>query len=125
MKLRIKGDSVRLRLTRAEVRELLSAGHVVDATRFPGGGTLTYELRADAGVTAIGARFAHDALQVVAPAAMLTTWGGSEDVSLEAALAVAGGVLAILIEKDFPCMIDRPLEDDSDAFPRDRLKIDL
>jgi hypothetical protein len=41
MKMRIKGDSVRLRLTRGEVRELDERGEVSDRLRLAPGAELT------------------------------------------------------------------------------------
>ena len=48
MKLRIKGDSLRLRLTQGEVRELAQRGVVSDQVRFGPGAHLTYRIASDA-----------------------------------------------------------------------------
>ena len=52
MKLRIRGDSIRLRLTRGEVQELVSRGAVAELTRLPAGPGFGYQLRAAAFGTA-------------------------------------------------------------------------
>jgi hypothetical protein len=120
MKLRIKGDSVRLRLTRTEVRSLLEAGTVAETTRFPGGATLRSVLRTRPGATDIAAGFEAGTLTVSLPADAARRWGTSEEVEIRATLPLEGGALELSIEKDFACLTTRPGEDDSDAFRRDR-----
>ena len=119
MKLRIRGDSLRLRLTRGELASLLGQGAVVESTRFPGGATLGYQLIVDPDAAVVAARFAAGVLSVALPRAAAQAWGGSEQVGIEAELPLAGGVLRVLIEKDFPCLAARPHEDDRDAFARE------
>lgn len=120
MKLRIKGDSIRLRLTRGEVRGLLDGGRVEEATHFPGGRTFRYVLSAPASAAAPSASFDADTLTIALPPATARQWGESEELGIRATLPLGGEGLAILIEKDFPCPTARPGEDDSDAFRRDR-----
>jgi hypothetical protein len=120
MKLRLKGDSVRLRLTRAEVRSLLEAGVVEEATRFPGGAQLRSVLSTPRDASGIAAGFERGTLTVSLPADVARRWGTTEDVEIRATLPLEGGALELLIEKDFPCLTARPGEDDSDAFSRDR-----
>ena len=120
MKLRIRGDSVRLRLTRGDVQALLAAGVVEEAIHFPGGGALHYRLTAAADCRELAASFAAATLTVALPADLARRWGASDEVGIRAALALGAGELDILIEKDFPCPTARPGEDDSDAFGRDR-----
>ena len=120
MKLRIRGDSVRLRLTRGEVARLLESGAVEDLTHFPGGGVLCYRLATDAGAIAVAATFEGAALSVSVPSGLAESWGRSDEVGIQAALPVGGSQLAVLIEKDFPCPPGRPGEDDSDAFGPER-----
>jgi hypothetical protein len=120
VKLRIKGDSVRLRLTQREVLSLVDAGHVEEATRFPGGESLRYVLSAAAGVGEMAASFRAGTLTVALPPALARRWAESEEVGIRATLPLGAGELSLLIEKDFPCPTARPGEDDSDAFRRGR-----
>ena len=53
MKLRIKGPSLRLRLTQGEVRALADAGQVQEAVPFGAGVNLTYRLSRDANLKRI------------------------------------------------------------------------
>ena len=122
MKLRIKGDSIRLRLTRGEVAQLVASGTVADATLLPVGPGFGYQLRTDPLARAPSATFEAGVLGVAVPKALAEAWAASEEVAIRAELPVAGGTLLILVEKDFPCQTVRDGEDDSDAFARDRLK---
>lgn len=123
MKLRIRGNSIRLRLTRGEVQDLVTRGTVAELTTLPVGPGFGYQLRADAAVGAPTATFEAGVLGVAVPKAAAETWAASEEVAIEGQLPVAGGTLTILVEKDFPCLTVRAGEDDSDAFARDRLAV--
>ena len=121
MKLRIRGDSVRLRLTRGEVKSLLEAGKVEEETRFPVGSAFRYRLTAATDCREVGASYDGATLSVALPADLARRWGESDEVGIRVALALGAGAgeLGILIEKDFPCLTARPGEDDSDAFSAD------
>jgi len=117
MKLRIRGNSIRLRLTRTEVARFAENGRVEDAVEFGTGlPAFTYELisRPDG---SIGARFDGGRLTVSIPQHEAKSWTDSDMVGLEALQAVDDRrVLRILIEKDFACLSERAGEDDGDAF---------
>jgi hypothetical protein len=116
MKLRIRGDSLRLRLSQAEIARLRETGEVGDRVRF-GDRSLDYVL-ISADVQAPSARFDGDRIEVAIPHAVARDWAKSEQVGIEAEQALAGGeALRLLIEKDFKCLAPRSGEDDSDAFP--------
>lgn len=118
MKLRIRGNSLRLRLTRPEVAALADAGEVCERTEFGKDGELRYRLRSDAQAPRVTARFADAVIDVAVPAAIVSHWAASEQVSITSEQPTGGeGSLAVLIEKDFACLAERPGEDDSDAFP--------
>jgi len=118
MKLRIRGDSVRLRLSQGDVATLLATGAVEEATHFPGGAAFRYRLGTSTDAGAVDASFVAGTLEVRLPHALAAAWGRSDEVGLEATLAHEGRELRVLIEKDFPCPTSRPGEDDSDAFPQ-------
>ncbi|EDM74186.1 hypothetical protein PPSIR1_17550 [Plesiocystis pacifica SIR-1] len=117
MKLRIRADSLRLRLTQGEVRQLAERGRVDAACRF-GPRALEYALAVGA-IDQPCARFEGDRVEVLLPAAMAQAWATSEQVGIEheQALPEAGASLRLLIEKDFQCLAPRAGEEDSDAFP--------
>lgn len=118
MKLRIRGNSVRLRLTQSEVAALAAEGEVSERTAFGGGSDFSYALSADPRADRVQAALVGGRLSVTLPAAVAAEWAASERVGIEAEQpGDAGETLRILIEKDFACLAERPGEDDSDAYP--------
>ncbi len=116
MKLRIRGNSLRLRLTKSEVARLASDGRVEESTSFPNDETLLYciERRDDDRVTA---RLDGTKITVAVPGEMVRRFAESEDTGLDA----TDGALKILVEKDWQCLTARD-EDDSDAYPHPAAK---
>jgi len=119
LKLRIRGDSIRLRLSRSEVEQLAKSGAVSESIRFGPASELEYAVVASADVSGPRASFAGCRITVALPQKSIAEWRASNEVSLRAEQALASeGKLSILVEKDFPCLVPRAGEDDSDAFPR-------
>ncbi len=119
MKLRIRGDSIRLRLKRGEVDQLAAGTSVVEETHFPGA-ILTYRLDvAENG--SISAIFDSGSLVVSLPKSKVLDWASTDEVSLSAEQKLPGSdSLSLLIEKDFMCLEPghhRDCEDDEDTFP--------
>ncbi len=116
MKLRIKGNSIRLRLTQSEIRQI-GAGQTVREEVCFGTGHLAYALHADPAIHAPEARFREGEILVRLPADVATRWALTEQVGIEERVAgSAGNQLHILIEKDFQCLHKRPGEDESDHY---------
>ncbi len=113
MKLRIRGNSLRLRLLKKEVRELAERGVVSESIEFGAGQTLTYSLEALAGIDRLCASFEGSRLRVFVPEATARAWADSDVISL-----VEEGGLKILVEKDFTCLNPRSVwqEDQSDNY---------
>ena len=109
MKLRIKGDTIRLRLTQSEVAAVADGDLVLETTSLSQ--PFTYALETS-GET-IGAAFEGGRMTVNIPHAVAARWAGTEEVSLRGR---EGGV-EILVEKDFSCLVPREGEEDPDAFP--------
>ena len=116
MKLRIRGNSLRLRLTRTEVADFGQSGCVTDEIVFGPGQALRYSLRRSDESGDIVASFADGRIDVCVPTAAARSWATSEAVSLRAGEA-DDGEPTVLIEKDFACLVEREGEDDSDAYP--------
>ncbi len=120
MKLRTRTNSLRLRLTQAEVTRLVAEREVRERV-FVGPGeedVLTHALRASPDATRISAKLEGRTLVVTVPLADARAWAESDAVGLTAeAPATSGRTLTILVEKDFACLKPRTGEDDSDAFP--------
>ena len=121
MKLRINGNSIRLRLLRSEVEKLGATGAVSEAVRFGpnGSDTFQYTLSISYDADSISARFAANEMIVLVPANITYNWTKGDAVSLAAEQRIdENEPLTILIEKDFVCL-DRPEDpDNADAFPR-------
>lgn len=116
MKLRIRGDSLRLRLTQSEVQALGDTKSVSETIHFGPGRSLEYRLEL-AGVDAPTASFEAECVRVQLPEAAARRWVESEEVGIEHDQPLPEGALRLLIEKDFQCLAPREGEDDSDAFP--------
>jgi hypothetical protein len=117
MKLRIKGNTVRLRLTQGEVRALGEAGQVQERTEFPGGTALLYRVRSDDKISEISIGYEGNIIEVRVPAPVAAQWCATEQVTLSATPALAAGTVEVVLEKDFACLAPRPGEDESDHFP--------
>jgi hypothetical protein len=118
MKLRIKGSSLRLRLTQTEVHRLETEGEVAEQVNFGAGVRLTYRLRTDATKPAITATYASDIIDVRVPREAAVTWSRTADqVAVSDERTALGDELRIIIEKDWNCLAPRADEDESDNFP--------
>jgi hypothetical protein len=125
MKLRIKGNSIRLRLGQAEVRRLAIDGIVEESTAFGPSkqDCLAYALCASSDVSVVSASFADRRLVIRAPSVMVHRWATTDQVGIHAIQpAVNDDELRILIEKDFECIEAPPGESQEDAFPNPQLE---
>ncbi|MCK0157188.1 hypothetical protein MWU65_08375 [Cellulophaga sp. F20128] len=115
MKIRIKGNTIRYRLTRSEVTALCSKGSVIETTNF-NTSTFTYLIKKSE-LSRITAHFVENTITVQVPEAMLANWDTNTVIGLENTLILDDKTtLAILIEKDFTCLDERG-EDESDNYP--------
>ena len=108
MKLRFHGDSLRLRLSRAEMARLAETGRVEDALTFASGRTLGYSLETGPALTAA---FDGERISIMVPSVAAKHWMESDEVGIEG----SSGLLKVLVEKDFQCLHSG--EEDADAFP--------
>jgi hypothetical protein len=125
MKLRIKGNSIRLRLGQSEVRRLAIDGVVEESTFFGPSKQecFAYALCASPDVSVMSARFADRRLMIRVPSAMIYQWATTDQVGIQT-LQRSGSDdgLLILIEKDFECIDAPPGESKEDAFPNPQLE---
>jgi hypothetical protein len=117
MKLRIKGATLRLRLTQGEIRALHEHGQVEEQVPFAPNVSLIYRLRKDAAARQIGASYRGNVVEILVPAATADEWCANQQVTLAQLQAVGGAQLNITLEKDFACLAPRAGEDESDNFP--------
>lgn len=117
MKLRIRGNSIRMRVSRSEVERIAAGASCEDQIRFAGGGALKYRVE----VTANGplaAVLAGTDITLRVPRAAVDRWADPAEVSIAGEQALEDGdSVSILLEKDFACLVPRAGEDDSDLFP--------
>jgi hypothetical protein len=111
MKLRIQGNSLRLRLTKPEVARLSSHGMVEAVVSFRSGDSLTYRIQSRAGSEPLGADYSGGAITVTAPTGTVRAWANGDEVGIYA----QDGDLKIAVEKDFRCLTRT--EEEPDAYP--------
>lgn len=120
MKIRMKNNAVRLRLTRGEVARFAEAGRVEEAIEFglKPFQQFVYALRSDAEIKEVQAIIENNRITVFVPEARADEWANTNKTGIETEQALGGGkTLRLLIEKDFACLEPRPGEDDRDTFP--------
>jgi hypothetical protein len=114
MKLRIRGNSIRLRLQKDEVAALRERGSVEEAVEFSPSARLVYAIERGA-FESVGARFDGARVVVQVPDAVALDFCDTDRVGFEA----TAGALRVLVEKDWQCLAPRD-EDESNAYPHPR-----
>ena len=121
MKIRIKGNAVRYRLTRSEVERFAGTGLIEERVNF-GSSVLTYALvRTESGEWS--ATFENNRIGVYLPAVLTDEWVRTDKVGFEHAMLLngTGETLHLLVEKDYTCL-ERVAEDQSDNYPNPLIK---
>jgi hypothetical protein len=113
MKLRIQGNSLRVRLTQKEVAQVRNHGLVESHIEFAPGRSLAYLIEGSPNAEAMSATFDGHAIRVTIPMHEITDWAESDQVGIEARSNTG---VELLIEKDFKCL-HRSVELEPDAFP--------
>lgn len=113
MKLRLLGDTIRLRLTRSEVDRVGQGQSIVETTRVDAHSQFEFAL-APGDIDGVTAQFDGRRLSVIASPALLETWAATDRVAL--AEIDPDARLQILVEKDFNCLVPRDGNDDVDTF---------
>lgn len=117
MKLRIRGNSIRLRVSQSELERIQTEGRCEDEVRFAGGGALRYRVEV-VPEGPLAARLAGTEIALRVPRGAVERWSDPAEVSISGEQALDdGGRLALLLEKDFACLAPRSGEDESDLFP--------
>ena len=125
MKLRIRGNSIRLRLTKSDIAQFAAAGKVEETVEFGlAKPALSYQLVKTEKVATVSANFDKNCLKISIPRIAAEEWISSESVGLESAQSIGdNNVLRILVEKDFACLEKRAGEEDSDTFTNPHAEI--
>lgn len=116
MKIRIRGNSIRLRLSKSEIDRFGAVGYLEEKTEFANG-TFYYALAADKSASELTAQLEASKITVFVPLIIQKEWTTTERVGFENKIKIASDKqLFILIEKDFVCL-DHTTEDQSDNYP--------
>ena len=115
MKIRIKDNSVRLRLSKSETIRLAEEGIVEEKTNF-GNQTFGYAAIVSDADT-MSATFSDNMIRMSIPKTLIDEWSATSLVSLSYDLPVGTDeYLHLLLEKDFKCNDAKVVEDQSDYF---------
>lgn len=116
MKIRIKGNSIRIRLTKTEVDNFGKDGVLEERTEF-GDAVLKYALKVKEENNGLSADFSGNCVTMRVPQAMQQEWISTETVGYSNEMELGNGKkLFLLLEKDFVCL-DNTFEDQSDNYP--------
>ena len=115
MKLRIKGNSLRIRLTRTEVEKFVNTGYLEEQTSFLEN-KFTYALQSMNDINEMAASFGQNKISIFVPANLLVDWPQNDVIGFNSNMPLTTtDSLYILIEKDFICL-DETTEDQSDNY---------
>ena len=124
MKLRIKGNTIRFRLTKSEVAYFSEKGMIKETTNFITG-DFSYGMQTSPNASSITAGFTNNEIILTIPERQAKEWTGTNKVGLSEEMPIKDNKkLYILIEKDFKCL-DETSEDQSDNYANplaDKLK---
>ncbi len=121
MKLRIRDNSIRLRLSQGEVAALGKEGLVASRIEFPGGRALAYVVESSPASVMPAAFLSGNLVTVSLPESMVLPWARSEQVAISGEQRLDDGTwLHVLVEKDFACLAPRADEDETDLYPHPR-----
>ncbi len=125
MKLRLRGNSIRLRLLQSEMRQLSETGNVSEQIVFGINPTetLVYAVRVSGDAKKIYAQMTNNQIEIFLPLETAENWADSIEVGLYETQSIGdSATLEIAVEKDFVCT-ERPAEkDNADAFPHPKNK---
>lgn len=110
MKIRIKGNSLRFRLTKSDVAQFAEYGYAEETTDF-GNHVFTYAVQKN-NLHNLSAVFENSKITLFMPEYMANEWANTDKVGFE----YTENGLYLLIEKDFKCL-DTIAEDQSDNYP--------
>ena len=125
MKLRIKGNSLRLRVSRSELARFQAGGRIEETIRFSPApeATLTYALESALKPSPVTVRYGSREVTVVLSKDRARIWGAQSEVGVYTTLDMgSAGSLEVAVEKDFACL-DRSDEDNSDTFANPHLGV--
>ena len=116
MKIRIKRNSIRYRLSKTDIAHFKTVGVIEESTEFLNETSFHYRLESKAGIENMEASFSGNTICIFVPERIAAEWTNTEVVGFDTTMNI-GDVkeLFLLIEKDFVCL-DQTLEDQSDNY---------
>jgi hypothetical protein len=115
MKLRIRANSLRIRLTKSEVNAICDTGYLEEQTSFAGNKFL-YALQSVDEATQLSATLVTNKITMFVPRQLIKGWKENNVVGFHSDMPVSGNdVLNLLLEKDFVCL-DDVKEDQADNY---------
>jgi hypothetical protein len=123
MKLRINGNSIRLRLLRSEVATSIETGRIVQTIHFASGdhAFLIYGLEHESGLANVEVRHKQSNVIIVLPREQVTSWAETDQVGIYSTVDLGSNEGPdIIVEKDFACL-DLSDADNQDTFPNPQL----
>lgn len=120
MKIRIKDNAIRFRLTKSEVAELCEKGCYESRTEF-NDSNFVYGVRTTEKGNSLSAEFKGHTITLYIPKKLLIGWDSNNQISFENTETLQNGkTLYLLVEKDFTCL-DTRTEDESDNYPNPKM----
>lgn len=110
MKIRIKGNSLRYRLTKSDIESLAKTGHLHEQTDFAGS-ALVYAIKTG-NADSLSTSFENNTITLFMPSAMIEELVNTDKVGF----SDKNSTVQLLVEKDFTCL-DNVDEDQSDNYP--------
>ena len=106
MKLRCVRNSIRLRLSKSDTRNLQTNGEIWESLEIGPGSPFYFGLCLEADIEKIVASFSEAKLKVTLPRHIGEAWINSQEVGIQnTPTPEQDSTLSILIEKDFPCKL--------------------
>ncbi|WP_263359615.1 OB-fold nucleic acid binding domain-containing protein [Acidicapsa ligni] len=118
MKLRINGNSIRLRLLRSDVTTFIETGHIERKIYFSSSdhAFLIYALKHESGLANVELRHEQSEVIVVLPKEQAISWAETDQVGVYSTVDLGKhGSVEIIVEKDFACL-DLSDADNHDTF---------
>jgi len=110
MKIRIKGNALRYRLTKSDIAAIIEGGRLEERTEF-GHQTFVYALQTTPDYD-LSAAFHENTITLFVPHTMIDQLANTDEIGFEN----EQGKLYLLVDKDFTCL-DNVAEDQGDNFP--------
>jgi hypothetical protein len=119
MKLRIKGNTLRVRVSRSELARFLAGDRLEDTIHFTPEprAKFAYALQQEHSLRRPIVRYTENRVAILIPADQANAWGTTDQVGIVEDIALGNlGSLALLVEKEFACL-DGSEADNEDTFP--------